>query len=826
MQEGEVSHLSSGWALVISATKTLNRFVSYFPVLRKHNWWRVWENITTLDMSRTETLASRAFAPRQTSRIATLLQRFPEQGSAPKWPDPHLSTGQFIVKVGKDSIWQAIGPARDAFEALAPKIKDHLERSNEPISCWVSWSIYMMGRAISTASPAIIFCCDVLKHRRDIRKAVKDSGLLDEYPGFRTGHMPQPPDFDQLVPLAYEDQLTEDEHTFAVSAMLTERPGGMHIFLHNSAVQGIPRSRRATVGGVIKLNDHYFYTTASHPFYEEHSDISGASSLDDDSDTFSFDDDSNASEASGSTDFDPEEQEQERSESREVRIVEALEAVTHERYSMDSTYLASKQTSQQPTSAGSPPSASNTLPGLETSFTNLQMSAWSSKSSSLDYALIKVEEPAHMIPNEFETNEEPPKKIICTTIQELDSCEWPVLVITARGAIPGTMCPAPSYVLTPWSTSYCKTRFAKFEASLEEGDSGSWVINKVNGDLLGYIVAGSPQKGMAVVVPFSAVFSDIRVSMGILPELPVDRTDGICEDETQSSLSLYDENALYPAGMSTQGASGDIHSGEEMPAVELSDPPNRQTRTEDGELIAPSSPPPLYAPSQSHVSAAVDLDTRGGDVKFGQHLFSLSADPMMWEDPKYLDVALQTAPLVRIYSEADEGFLAQEKQADNDAISWGREDFVIKAMMRWFKRDLFTWVNNPPCPACLSPTIAQGMTEPTLDELAHDARAVELYQCAKPGCHTYERFPRYRNPLWLLQTRRGRVGEWTNCFGLFCRAVGARVRMVWNAEDHLWLEVFSERQKRWVHLDVCEGAWDDPVLYTKGESSLVSCHLL
>lgn len=726
------------------------------------------------------------------------------------------------MKVGKDSIWQAIGPARDAFETLAPNIKDHLERSNEPISCWVSWSIYMMGRAVNTASPTIIFCCDVLKHRRDIRKAVKDSGLLNEYPGFRTGHMPQPPDFDQLVPLAYEDQLTEDEHAVAVSAVLTERPSGMHLFIHNPAVEGIPWSRRATVGGVIKVNDHYFYTTASHPFYEEHSDISGASNFDDDSDTFSFDDDSDASEASSSTDVDPGEQEQERSESRELRIATAPEAVTQEPYSVASTSLASNQTSQQRTSAGSPSSTSKTLPGLETSFTSLRVSALSSKSSSLDYALIKVEEPTHMISNEFSTNDEPPKKIICTAIEELDSCEWPVLAITARGAIPGTLCTAPSYMLTPWSTSYCETRFAKFEAPLEEGDSGSWVINKVYGNLLGHIVAGSPQKGMAVVVPFSAVFSDIKASMGISPELPADRTDGTCEDEKQSSFSFYDENALYPAGMSTQGPDKDNFGLQGT----FGDIPNRPTRTEDGELIAPSSPPPLYAPSQSHVSAAVDPDTRGSDVEFGQLLFSLSAYPMRWEDPTCLDVALQTVPLDRIYSEADEGFLAQEKQADNDAIGWGREDFIIKAMMHWFRRDYFTWVNNPPCPACLSSTIAQGMTEPTLDELAHDAQAVELYQCVNPVCHTYERFPRYRSPLWLLQTRRGRVGEWANCFGLFCRALGARVRMVWNAEDHLWLEVFSERQERWVHLDVCEGAWDDPVLYTKGESSLRPCNLL
>ncbi|MBN3325671.1 NGLY1 amidase, partial [Atractosteus spatula] len=226
---------------------------------------------------------------------------------------------------------------------------------------------------------------------------------------------------------------------------------------------------------------------------------------------------------------------------------------------------------------------------------------------------------------------------------------------------------------------------------------------------------------------------------------------------------------------------------------------------------APASgetPAPPSAPLPAPASQPTPTDSR---MTFFRTLQSNFQHVMLYEDVALQQKALAHIPAERLWMAAKEK-LQEAQEADPGKLN--AEDLLLLELLRWFKSEFFSWVNSLPCSRCGGPTQASGQLPPSTDDLRWDAHRVENHFCTE--CQLVNRFPRYNNPEKLLETRRGRCGEWANCFTLCCRAMGLEARYIWDSTDHVWTEVYSTSQSRWLHCDPCENVCDKPLLYEIG----------
>ena len=184
-------------------------------------------------------------------------------------------------------------------------------------------------------------------------------------------------------------------------------------------------------------------------------------------------------------------------------------------------------------------------------------------------------------------------------------------------------------------------------------------------------------------------------------------------------------------------------------------------------------------------------------------VFNAVVQCQIYQVPSHQAKALEVVPVLQLHLDA---------QTPKKSYS---EEF-FKKLLNWFKIDFFKWVDKPRCGQCssVSTSLVNGKAPPTLQEAKGLATVVELYAC--DICGSMTRFPRFNHPVALLHTRAGRCGEWSNCFALIAIALGYEIRRVYDSADHVWIEVWMEHRREWVHCDPCENAYDQPLLYEQG----------
>jgi len=254
------------------------------------------------------------------------------------------------------------------------------------------------------------------------------------------------------------------------------------------------------------------------------------------------------------------------------------------------------------------------------------------------------------------------------------------------------------------------------------------------------------------------------------------------------------------AGASRHAASTDTTAGVNLSAAGVSSP------------IAGAAGP-MAGPSTAGSSTLLMPDVLAREHEFHQKLLASIHHMKSYEDPEAQAAACAVMP-VDAFKQRAKQKLDKAKESDPGLPDSLLRDLLLLEFKEWFKTDFFKWVDAPKCDRCGGDTTSQGIMAPTQQERFDGAARVEGYQCMKCGIPV--RFPRYHaKPAKLLETRRGRCGEWANCFVLCCRALGFDTRHVLDWTDHVWSEVWSETEQRWMHVDPGE-AVDKPLVYEAG----------
>ena len=172
----------------------------------------------------------------------------------------------------------------------------------------------------------------------------------------------------------------------------------------------------------------------------------------------------------------------------------------------------------------------------------------------------------------------------------------------------------------------------------------------------------------------------------------------------------------------------------------------------------------------------------------------------------------------RIESYKDKEFQKKIKEIIPQRPPGSTSEQYIKILLKWFKKDYFSWCNKPKCPGCgendKNYKCINYREEPDEEAKKYWAYRTERYLCN--NCNKEVKFVRYNKVIKLLETKTGRCGEWSNLFGGILYTCGFKTRLVNNYEDHVWDEYYNEEEKRWIHIDPCEEAYDTPLVYEQG----------
>ena len=224
---------------------------------------------------------------------------FEQKGSV--WPDPEQSIGEECeecLSIGGLKCWEPIGPALAAFEVLSKDLQDLLGKhkdalkQGEPMPRGISFNMWMIGSKPESSTPTIVFSSKSLRQRAFAKALLKDSKLLDQYPGVRIKTLDRMPAIYRAgspepdnIEMAFDriDDVHND-HSEEEAVYMVDSSRG-----YCGALIAFGRLRLATMGGILFINGTYYGISAQHGRYDF---LDGPGDATNEDNSLCFDDDS------------------------------------------------------------------------------------------------------------------------------------------------------------------------------------------------------------------------------------------------------------------------------------------------------------------------------------------------------------------------------------------------------------------------------------------------------------------------------------------------------------------------------------------------------
>jgi peptide-N4-(N-acetyl-beta-glucosaminyl)asparagine amidase len=472
-----------------------------------------------------------------------------KSGLRNKSQQPASSFGERIGLIDQASTycWNLLGDQRIQFDQhLCPAIRRHLEtyfESEQRGEC-LTVDIYLIGKSEKSAKATVLFISRCSQTRKCAQKAVKQSGLLSDYPDFNTAVIAKDPGLAavcastgtsssvinsgpqtmELLALQQKGKCLEPgpgnpiAETALYDPSMPLRFRGQALYIqHESGV-------RMATANVVQLGHRFLLQTVYHVFLvpalhhdsdEAHSEPNNGFEMDigsgedeelSDEETLveatsSGSHSSNSSAAGDSTSDDdcsalsirPEQH------MRASELLHKISTDTHAHGENNSHPLKAGHTGHNATVP--------TLP-LRTPFVPLGK-LWRSSVEN-DWALIELTPAATstymlmLVDN--------PEAIVsisnnvskCPTVAT-DIVTWTPMGGMMRGTLSGS-----TWVMFPGSALFREVYQVQVMGDLRHGDCGSVVIDTRSGDLYGYIVAGSPISSVAYVMAAYQLAADFE----------------------------------------------------------------------------------------------------------------------------------------------------------------------------------------------------------------------------------------------------------------------------------------------------------------------------